>query len=46
MVPQINMKDPISSQILQPTNQKISMQTAVFHNKICNKPCFDKIEIV
>ncbi len=41
------MKDPISSQILQPTNAcqthstivnavKISMQNAVFYNKICN----------
>ncbi len=41
------MKDCISSQILQPTNAcqsaphtynsvKISMQTAIFYNKICN----------
>ncbi len=41
------MKDPTSSQILQPTNAcqshttfmnavKISMQNAVFCNKICN----------
>ncbi len=47
MVSQIKMKDPTSSQILQPTNAcqshptliyavKISMQNAVFYNKICN----------
>ncbi len=41
------MKDPTSSQILQPTSAcqshptlinavKISMQNAVFYNKICN----------
>ncbi len=47
MVPQINLKDLISSQILQPRNaceshphtynaDKISMQTAVFYIKICN----------
>ncbi len=47
MVSQVKMKDPISSQILQPTNAcqshpilinavKISIQNAVFYNKICN----------
>ncbi len=47
MVSQIKIKDLTSSQILQPTNAcqshptlidalKISMQNAVFYNKICN----------
>ncbi len=47
MVSQIKLKDPTSSQIFQPTNAcqshltfiyavKISMQNAVFYNKICN----------
>ncbi len=47
MLSQIKLKDPTSSQILQPTNAcqshptftyavKISMQNAVFYNKICN----------
>ncbi len=47
MVSKIKIKDPTSSQILQPTNAcqshptviiavKISMQNAVFYNKICN----------
>ncbi len=54
------MKGPISSKILQPTNAcqshptlisvvKISMQNAIFYNKICNVILkiilFDKFEI-